>query len=165
LRPVYDVDVAIHEDGRAVTHVIERSGNCCIDAVTPNLVYSDNLVAGSQRVLVHPSRVCEGSEPNLRDIPTRQTVFNKSTYRVSVAKTFIKIAHVEMRIECNQPDPVEGHVQPKDPRSGDRIVSTHEQRQLMTRADLSYGVPNGLRGLFNGKALDFNVTVVRNRGR
>ncbi len=82
---------------------------------------------------MHLPAVGEARETDLSDIGAGKPIFDQGANRIAVAQSLVRVAHVEMGVERDQPDA--GKRQPKSEhaRTGHGIIAADQQRQLVQR--------------------------------
>ena len=91
-------------------------------------------------------------------------MLDQRAHRIAVAQSLVRVAHVEMGIERDQPDFLQRQSNPEHARPGHRIVAADEQSEIMERIAELNRVADRRGSLFDREALQIDIPAVRDMG-
>jgi hypothetical protein len=107
--------------------MVKRPADGPVDPLAPNVAHRHHQIARLNRIAVHRRAIGEARQPDLGDIRARQSVLDQGAHRIAVAQPVGRVAHVEMRIQRDQPDFIEIDPQSEHRRTSHRIIAPRKQ--------------------------------------
>jgi hypothetical protein len=112
---------------------------------------------------MHLNRVGEGGETDLHEIGAGQAVLEQATDGISVYRTLIRLAHVEMGVEGDQPDLRERQPERVGSGAGYRIVAPYQNRLVVIGHGRADGIEDRPEAVRRRKAANGDVAEIPNR--
>ena len=147
--------------------MVERRTHCPAHSAIADLRRGQQQMATARRVICHLAGVRKGREADLSDVRSGKSVLAKRSNRIAVTEPAFERAHVEMRIERDQPDPFErqakrlSHAQHSRP--GHRIIAPNEQRQPVGQHTLRNGLRQNRGRSFDAEVFKGKVPTIEDR--